>query len=268
MTLGPAGSRRRSATYSVASESAGSLRRSSSSRPGVRPCCDSEGTDRTQSSSSLLRAAKMLVGTTVDEVQSLRLARENELTAIITEGPLDESCSEVGIVDSENTNKVTQRQYTPAELHVGSPLWLRLCGFLLQRHRAKRLYRYTMLSIALAIVGLNIVRATTMSGDAEFQFEVLSNLILAVGSVLGILCCKGLCAGNILGCPDSMMVTYARRQAVVQQWSQVTKCQNGMVLVLWVGSVLCRCFALSHLLLVDRQRGLAVVTYMLSSFLF
>lgn len=255
--------------------------RRNTSKTGIRPCSSTsrsnlEG-EECKNSASIFRAAKVLVPNTVDEVQFLRVAREKELTAVIMENPYyeTESHSE-NLVNTGNDAGSDVRcrvVFTPAEQHVGSPAWLRVCGVLLQKHKARHVYRYSILVLTLAIFGIYVEQSCAMSEDDYFRFEIFSELVLTMGSVLGILACRGLCKTDILGGADAMLVTYARRQEVVDQWSVVAAHENMVLILLWVGSVLCRGLAVADTILpwkdgFDWRETLAVSTFTCTSFFF
>lgn len=195
-----------------------------------------------------LRAAtrSLLVSKTVDEVQLLRLAREEELTAVLateTEQSVtsneEYSSSQIGAAENES---LTREQSKKLEAYAGGPVFCKVFGILYQKHRAKYIYRYAVLGFCLVLVGFHVERALfeLRIRRNDFRIHVLGDAILAIGCFVGLLALRYLCDSDILGSAESMLVTYARRQEVVDRWSMVSFRHTVLVLVLWVSSVISR----------------------------
>merc|ERR1719419_1507897 len=67
------------------------------------------------------------------------------------------------------------------------------------------------------------------------DFGYLNDLILAVGSLLGLLAVGALHSMGLLGTPAAALARYAVEQDLVWKWSASTAWQSLYVLILWGG---------------------------------
>mmetsp|Transcript_80250 Transcript_80250/g.221916 ORF Transcript_80250/g.221916 Transcript_80250/m.221916 type:complete len:832 (+) Transcript_80250:25-2520(+) len=136
-----------------------------------------------------------------------------------------------------------------AERRMASPLWLRLCGVLPWSHTAlARCCRGTAIilqvaAVCLCVAGLVWVQLTA-SPQCEhricMQFLPLCDLVLALGSFLGLFFLRSLSHSDILGGSESVLVSYARQQGVVTNWKEAMHGQCSLLGLLWVCSLLFR----------------------------
>merc|ERR1719419_958845 len=73
--------------------------------------------------------------------------------------------------------------------------------------------------------------------DTCMHFESLGDLILALGSLLGLLAIRRLASLKLLGGPTALLVSYAVEHDVVCRWSCATSWQSLYLTTLWVGSL-------------------------------
>jgi len=199
----------------------------------------------------------------VDEVQSIRLERENELTEMLGD---DLTPTSPGISRS-NTNMSNLEILEVYEGVVISPLWLRLWGVLPWGHSGSRendtdskqgsrasFYQTSVLIVAALVAAAAIeqlVDAQMASIQADdgmslcgretcIQFRHISSMFFATGSLFGLLAVR---AFNIIGTRDSLLVLYARRQGVIEAWACASRRQCTLVMVLWVSSVAAQALA-------------------------
>lgn len=233
--------------------------------------CEEGGTHSGSFKSSLLAATRSFVPMLVEDVQTLRLAREDELTAVITESQDVAHVSCTAWDKSGNSPLATSGHRWSAQ-RVGSPLWLRLCGVLNFGcgRKVGRMYRCFILMLATLSVVVSTERIvhTHLLGD-QIRFQLFCDLSMSLGSLIGLFAIRTLSDNSILGCVDAMLVTYARRQDIVDTWALVSAQHNIMLAVIWVGSFCIRGFAwaLSEDPFMWRE-VVSVATHTLSSGLF
>jgi len=237
----------------------------------------------------------------VDEVQNLRLARETDLIQEISVDPasmmdladgMDNLCSDVPPCGGGLKSR-------GAELHVASPLLLRLCGILpwtgvvprpnLPGEKGRRpwgalsaLYRCAILALAVAAVAACVANLAAVAVEAEacseslcLRFQQLADLLVAAGSLLGFVSLRDLPSLNLLGNTQAILVGYARRQRLLEAWSQVSRRQSAFLVLVWCLVVVARALApmpehgAAKLTFVDQlRRGISVAAFAFASGLF
>lgn len=209
----------------------------------------------------LAAATMTLVSGASDEVQSMRIAREDELIELSRscsklETPVAEILSKASDSSDDSVgNSPSSPQRLPStapERHVGSPLLLRLCGILpwgcgdtVQSHRRPlaSISRYSLLILsvlAVAVSTAQIVQLTGMDhcqGTACRPLYQLSSLVFALSSLMGLIVIRAVPKGKLLGSSKALLVACARQQGVVDTWSRRSRTQSVFMAFLWVCSL-------------------------------
>lgn len=205
-----------------------------------------------------------LVAGSPSEVNALRLAREDELVVLASgyNTPLSEpssprSCDPTDI-DSTNGRQAVPAcpTVTPVEDLIASPLWLRLCGILplLRGTPAKRQWLGASVNwyMLMAVSTLGVMVATAQmldtpwsetpehncDADSCLMLLHLSDLALALGSFIGVVSFRAILRSNLLGNSDALLVTYTRRQGVVDMWSRHCR-KESVIIALVSGCSIC-----------------------------
>jgi len=214
----------------------------------------------------LAAATLTLVSGPTNEVQSVRLAREDELIELTQSDPgvcsLEDVASDAGdCCDTARGDDPTPSRRTPQmvpERYVGCPLWLRVCGILpwerssalnLHRQQLASANRYTLL--ALAVLALIVCTQQMVHGQSNISdkncqegkyhdLQQLSDLVIALGSLIGLVAIWAVPNCNLLGNSGALLVACARRQGVVEAWSKSSWKQNLVMGFLWGCSLLVR----------------------------
>jgi hypothetical protein len=79
---------------------------------------------------------------------------------------------------------------------------------------------------------------------ASAGYGQVSDLVLTVGSLLGLLTLRALETSGILGGPEALLAAYARRQEVADAWSRAMRRNSVRLFLIWVCSALLRGLAL------------------------
>jgi len=207
-------------------------------------------------------ATRTLVSSPVNEVQSLRLAREDELIELSQSvlGTCTCAVAEVlpAATDSCNVEvgddpSLCQRQPdTLSDRHVCSPLCLRLCGILprqccdnvkSRRWAWASANHYTSLalaSVAVVVCTHQMVHSQPTGMHDHNQGTMCSDLVVAVGSLIGIITTRAVWHCNLLGSSQSLLAVSTRRQGVMGAWSKLSRKQNIFMAFLWGCSLLMR----------------------------
>lgn len=188
---------------------------------------------------------RTLVHGNVDEVQTLRHAREEELTAIITDGT-GEAALRVSEPGSTATTGIALDAGGRAEHLAGSPWLLKVCGVLLWGRPGclPHIYRVIVLFLSAVALGFCIEKVVydDMAG-VSLRFDAIFDLAIAAGSFTGLLVTRTIHDLQVLG-NQSMLLAYARRQDVVDQWALVSMQQTIALIAVWVATVLIRASAI------------------------
>jgi len=183
------------------------------------------------------------------EAHLLRIEREDTLLKVITEDANSPARSQsASPCDSEDGDAAHAR---PRDGHVTAPLLLRVCGVLPWRESRpcslSMLYRLAVFLLTGGITGIfaeQLVRSQAAALDDVdcaagicLQFGQMCDLVLALGSFLGLLALTRLASSKLLGSGAALISSYARRQQVVSGWWQATRLQSLLLAFLWLSSV-------------------------------
>lgn len=186
-------------------------------------------------------------GFTKSEATALRMEREDELLNDLTESAMINQ--EIVGQASMHTRCEVKSASISNERKVRSPLILCLCGVLPWENSACCFYQNFVVLLAAGCVvvfaeHLYHAQKTTMEDglcDAGscLQFQEVTDAILAVGSLLGMLALRALTCptAKLLGSSSALLVSYARRQGVVEKWVRAARWQTLQIVLLWACSV-------------------------------
>ena len=101
-------------------------------------------------------------------------------------------------------------------------------------------YQYWMVFLCGIVVAIAVERLVHSARQLQLDedripvpFKELADVVLALGSLLGLLALRYLVSG-ILGSSDGMLVHYSRRQNIIQAWSGISRQQSRAFAVLWL----------------------------------
>jgi len=175
------------------------------------------------------------------------------------------------------------------EMSLWSVVLLRICGiipwcveshsedaesFLTIFRRPAAWYKLLVLlvaSISLAICLEQVVTAqaaTSESGDdSESQLGLLSDVPIAVGSILGLLSTGSLLNRKGFQATYNLLVSYGQREELLEQWASSSRCDLVATLVVWVCAVFERIRGGGILSSPDRRHVLDLMVFIFTSLL-
>ncbi|CAK0791909.1 unnamed protein product [Prorocentrum cordatum] len=142
------------------------------------------------------------------------------------------------------------------EGHVSAPLWLRICGILPWGQRGVTTssalrscyWHLVLVSVVLIVCFLAFAAVYAPSGSCKHEaclgYAQITDLALAVGSLLGLLAMQSLSSLGILGSAESILVAYARRQEITGAWSAAVRGHSARLAGLWACSAALRLVSL------------------------
>jgi hypothetical protein len=108
-------------------------------------------------------------------------------------------------------------------------------------------YQFLVIAVMLSIIGFFVfsvvyVQVTPCDQAQEvcLGYSHMSDLTLAIGSLLGLLALRTLSSSGVLGSSEAWLVAYARRQEITKDWSVAMKSNNLRLGLLWVSSLTLR----------------------------
>mmetsp|Transcript_111919 Transcript_111919/g.311544 ORF Transcript_111919/g.311544 Transcript_111919/m.311544 type:complete len:1035 (-) Transcript_111919:79-3183(-) len=214
----------------------------------------------------------------VDEVQNLRFARETDLlqeihspSSALGEFQLDPSDDELLEVGSGDGAVPITPNVLASLTRLSSPFLLRMWGILPWRGPATAAktgrcrcrcscccgqYQRAIKVLAAVAVGAcaeNLVAAHIAAAgidrDADWgapvqlHFQQVTDLVVALGSFLGLLSIRHVMRLHVLGSMKGMLVGYAKRERLLEAWSAASCRQTTLLVLVWALVVMARALA-------------------------
>jgi hypothetical protein len=137
------------------------------------------------------------------------------------------------------------------EAFLSSPRWIVLCGVLRSAGHSpfcqRGLWLYcvavhllVLLSAAFSAWQLFSARVTPCEDGTFLQFVPLCDFVLALGSFLSLLVFRAITDTDILGSAEAVLVNYARRRGVTQQWYVAARSQFRLLATSWIAVAVLR----------------------------
>mmetsp|Transcript_31426 Transcript_31426/g.70751 ORF Transcript_31426/g.70751 Transcript_31426/m.70751 type:complete len:939 (-) Transcript_31426:98-2914(-) len=225
---------------------------------GRSPCTAAIRMPKTFSMVSRMSSAVGFSKSAVDELQMLRTARESDLILEISKGEDSNSASDEGSpsVNSQRSDSFMTRSSRSEndERHIASPLLLRIFGIL--PWTGSRWVGTAIRLSVLGAAGISVLigaeglaaahtRATQdrLCNSACLQWQETSDVLLELGSLVGLLVMGSVSSQNLLGSSNAVLPGYARRCGLISAWSQASRRQGTLLVLAWALSVAVRALA-------------------------